>query len=70
MKGSESAGGSFQTIHAEVPLREVSTYSRTLSSMTGGHGSYTMDFSHYAVMPSNIQQEIMSKAKMDEEEED
>lgn len=70
VKGSESAGGSFQTIHAEVPLREVSTYSRTLSSMTGGHGSYTMDFSHYAVMPSNVQQEIMSKAKMEEEEED
>jgi len=70
VKGSESAGGNFQTIHAEVPLREVSTYSRTLSSMTGGHGSYTMDFSHYAVMPANVQQEIMSKAKIEEEEED
>jgi elongation factor G len=70
VKGSEAAGGNFQTIHAEVPLREVTTYSRTLSSMTGGHGSYTMDFSHYAVMPSNIQQEIMSKAKMEDEEED
>lgn len=70
VKGSEAAGGNFQTIHAEVPLRVVTTYSRTLSSMTGGHGSYTMDFSHYAVMPSNIQQEIMSKAKMEDEEED
>jgi elongation factor G len=68
--GSDSAGGSLQTIHAEVPLREVTTYARTISSMTGGQGSYTMDFSHYDVMPGNIQQEIMSKAKTKVEEEE
>jgi elongation factor G len=52
-----------------VPLREVTTYARTLSSMTGGQGSYSMEFSHYDVMPSNIQHDIMSKAKLVEEEE-
>jgi elongation factor G len=67
--GSDSAGGNLQTIHAEVPLREVSTYARTLSSMTGGQGSYAMEFSHYDVMPAHVQQEIMAKAKMEEEEE-
>ena len=66
--GSDPAGGNFTTIHAEVPLREVTTYSRTLSSMTGGLGSYTMEFSHYDVMPPNVQQEIISKAKLEEEE--
>lgn len=70
VQGSDAAGGNFQTVHAEIPLREVTTYARTLSSMTGGHGSYTMDFSHYDVMPTNVQQEIMSKAKMHEEDED
>jgi len=66
--GSDSAGGSLQTVHAEVPLREVTTYARTLSSMTGGQGSYSMEFSRYEVVPSNIQQQIMAKAKMKEEE--
>jgi elongation factor G len=70
VQGSEAVGGSLQTIHVEIPLREVTTYARTLSSMTGGQGSYTMDFSHYDVMPGNVQQEIMAKAKMQEEEED
>ena len=68
--GSDAAGANLQTVHAKIPLREVTTYARTLSSMTGGQGSYTMEFSHYDVMPPNVQQEIMAKAKMVEEEED
>ena len=68
--GADSAGGSLQTVHTEVPLAEVTTYARTLSSMTGGQGSYAMEFSHYDVMPPNVQQEIISKTKHQEEEED
>lgn len=70
VSGSDSAGGSFTTVHCEVPLREVTTYSRTLSSMTGGMGSYTMEFSHYDVMPPNIQQEVISKSQLKEEEDE
>jgi elongation factor G len=69
VSGSEAAGGGMQTVHVEVPLRSVTTYNRTLSSMTGGQGSYSMDFSHYEVMPANVQQEIIAKAKLEEEEE-
>ncbi len=68
--GSDAAGGGWQTIRAEVPLREVTTYARTLSSITGGQGSFTMEFSHYAVMPPHVQQEILAKAKLEEEEEE
>ena len=70
VSGSDSAGGNFTTVHCEVPLREVTTYSRTLSSMTGGMGSYTMEFSHYDVMPPNIQQDVISKAQLKEEEDE
>jgi elongation factor G len=70
VQGSDNAGGGFQTVRCEIPLREVTTYARTLSSMTGGQGSFTMDFSHYDVMPGQIQQEIISKATMHEEEEE
>lgn len=38
--------------------------------MTGGQGSFTMDFSHYDAMPANVQQDIISKAKLQEEEEE
>ena len=68
MVGMESAGGGMTTIEAKVPLGEVSTYARTLSSMTGGQGSFTMEFSHYDVVPGNVQQEIISQAKLKEEE--
>jgi elongation factor G len=70
VSGSDPAGGNFTTVHCEVPLREVTTYSRTLSSMTGGHGSYTMEFSHYDVMPPNVQQEVISKAQLKDEEDE
>jgi elongation factor G len=68
--GSDSAGGGMQTVHCEVPLRSVTTYARVLLSMTGGQGSYSMDFSHYDVMPPNVMQEIVAKAKLEEEEDD
>ena len=70
VQGADSAGGGYQTVFAEVPLREVTTYARTLSSMTGGQGSFSMEFSHYDVMPGNVQQEVISKATLHEEEEE
>src|SRR5438094_77865 len=70
VQGSDAAGGGYQTVFAEVPLREVTTYARTLSSMTGGQGSFSMEFAHYDVMPGNVQQEIISKAQLHEEEEE
>ncbi len=68
--GMESAGGDMQTITAEVPLAEVTTYARSLSSITGGQGSYTMEFSHYDIVPGNVQKEIVEKAQLKEDEED
>ena len=68
--GMESAGGGMQTIRAEVPLAEVTTYSRTLASMTGGQGSYGIEFARYDVVPGNVQQQIIASAKMEEEEEE
>jgi elongation factor G len=66
----DSAGGDLQTVIAEVPLAEVTTYARSLSSITGGRGSYTLELSHYDVVPGNVMQEIVSKAKVKEEEEE
>jgi elongation factor G len=68
--GMDSAGGDLQTVTALAPLAEVTTYARSLSSITGGQGSYTMEFSHYDVVPGNVQQEIIAKATMKKEEEE
>ena len=68
MVGMEQAGGGMTTVEAKAPLAEVSTYARTLSSMTGGQGSFSMEFAHYEVVPGNVQQEIISEAKLKEEE--
>jgi elongation factor G len=68
--GMDSAGGDLQTISAEVPLAEVTNYARALSSITGGQGSYTMEFSRYELVPGNIQKEIVEKAVLKEEEEE
>ena len=53
-----------------MPLAEVTTYARTLSSMTGGQGSYTMEFDRYEVVPGNVQKEIIEKAQLAEEEDE
>ncbi|MGA2616390.1 MAG: elongation factor G [Thermoguttaceae bacterium] len=66
----DSAGGDMQTVIAEVPLAEVTTYARALSSITAGQGSYAIEYSHYDVVPGNVQQEIIAKAQLKEEEEE
>jgi elongation factor G len=66
----DSAGGDLQTVVAEVPLAEVTTYARSLSSITGGRGSYSIELSHYDVVPGNVMQEIIARAKVKEEEEE
>ncbi len=70
VNGSEAIGGNFNMIHCEVPLREVSHYARTLSSISGGMGSYSMEFSHYDVMPANIQQTVISGAQLKEDDDE
>src|SRR5262245_46582343 len=70
VEGMDTAAGGYQTIIARAPLAEVTTYARSLQSMTGGRGSFTMEFSHYETMPSNEQAKVVAAAaKMKEEEE-
>ncbi len=66
--GTEAIGGGYQVIHCEVPFREVLHYSRTLSSMTAGQGSYTIELDHYEAMPAGVQHQYMNQVKQHEEE--
>jgi len=73
IQGMDSAGDQ-QVIKATVPLSAISNYSTQLRSITGGEGSYTLEFSHYEPVPSTLQETIVAKAakakKGEEEEED
>lgn len=62
-------GDGVQTIKAKVPLEEMYKYVNELKSITGGRGTYTMTFSHYEVVPSNLAQSITEKAKATRKEE-
>ena len=70
VEGMDNAPGGFQVIRAKAPLSEMMTYARSLSSMTGGQGSFTLEFSHYDTVPPNEQQKIVAAAQKHEEEEE
>jgi elongation factor G len=59
--GMDSLSGNLQVIRAEAPLAEVLTYASQLKSMTGGQGSFTMDFKAYDPVPANVQAHIVDK---------
>lgn len=66
--GTEGQRGK-QKIGALVPMAEVLKYAPTLTSMTGGRGSYTMEFDHYEEVPGQFQEKIIEEAQKAKEEE-
>ncbi len=60
--------GTLQVIKAQAPIAEMFKYSRDLRSMTGGRGTFEMEFSHYEEVPANIGQKIIEAAKKEREE--
>ena len=54
-----------QIIKAQVPMAEMVTYAPVLTSVTGGRGSYHMEFSHYDEVPAHIAQKIIEEANKD-----
>ena len=49
------------SITAEVPLAEMMRYTTNLRSMTGGRGTFSMEFDHYDLVPQHLAQEIMDQ---------
>ena len=63
-----NAEGGMQTVEAEVPMAEMSSYAIDLRSMTQGRGSFTLEFVRYAEAPANVQQKIIDEAKANADE--
>jgi elongation factor G len=66
--GTESTGSDLATISGQVPLSEVAEYQSRLRSMTGGQGSYSIEFSHYAPVSPQTQAQLASQFKLAKEE--
>ena len=69
MEGMDTLPGGMTVVQARAPLAELTTYARSLSSMTGGQGSFTLDFSHYEQVPPQEQHKIVTAAQMKHDEE-
>jgi elongation factor G len=69
--GMEAIEDGISVITAEAPLGELFKYSAELRSLTGGQGSFTMDFARYDIVPAPVAQKIIAEAaknkKPDEE---
>jgi len=57
-----------QVIDAEVPQAELFRYAAELRSMTGGQGSFQMEFVRYDPVPANVAQKVIAEAKREDEE--
>lgn len=60
-QGQDMIPGGMAVIKAVVPLGELSDYSSRLQSISGGQGSWSMEFSHYEPVPGNVQKDIVDK---------
>jgi elongation factor G len=61
VSGMESKG-SMRILKAVVPMSEMLDFEPTLTSITGGRGSFLMEFSHLDEVPSHLQQKIIAEA--------
>ncbi|MBP1613528.1 MAG: fusA 2 [Bacteroidetes bacterium] len=51
----------FEKLTAKIPLKEMSSYSTALSSLTGGRASFIMKFSSYELVPADIQEKLIKE---------
>ena len=59
----------FEKLLAKVPLKEMSNYSTSLSSITGGRASFTMKFASYELVPADVQEKLLKAYEATQSEE-
>jgi len=69
IQGTDILPGGMAQVKALAPLSEVMQYQSQLKSVTGGQGSFAMEFSHYEPVPPQVQQQIAAQYKPKVEEE-
>jgi elongation factor G len=59
----------YEKLSAKVPLKEMSSYSTTLSSLTGGRASFAMKFSAYELVPADVQDKLLKEYEAQQQHE-
>jgi len=59
--------GEIVSVRAQAPMSEMLTYESSLRSMTGGRGTYSMEFSHYEEVPAHLTDKVVAAAKAEKE---
>jgi elongation factor G len=60
---ASEARGKLQAIEAQVPMAEMLEYASVLTSLTGGKGSFHMEFSHYDEVPAAQREKLIAQFK-------
>ena len=60
----------YEKLTAKIPLKELGSYSTTLSSLTGGRASFSMKFASYELVPMDIQDKLLKEYEATKKEED
>lgn len=60
----------YEKLMAKVPLKEMSNYSTSLSSLTGGRASFTMKFASYELVPTDVQDKLLKEYEANNQEAD
>ncbi len=68
IQGTDMLAGNQVCVQAEAPLSEVMIYANQLKSMTGGAGSYSMEYSHDEQTPPNVQADVVKAFKPQDDE--
>ena len=69
IQGTDMLPGDQAVVSAEAPLSEVMSYANQLKSITGGSGSYVMEYSHDENTPPNVQAAVVAAFKPQDDEE-
>ncbi len=70
MTGTTGLQAGIIAISGQAPLVELEGYSARLKSVTGGHGSWSMQLSHYEQAPPNLQQQLATEFKKSRKQEE
>jgi len=65
--GMSSENG-YEKLVAKVPLKEMSNYSTSLSSLTGGRASFIMKFASYELVPGDVQDKLIKEFEASQNE--
>lgn len=60
--------GTKQVVNAHVPMAEILRYAPDIRSMTGGRGTFTLEFDHYDEVPGDLAGKVIEKIKAEREE--